>query len=69
MQKLTDLVLLIRRYGKWITRVYEMVYSNMTTMREELKQKDKLLNARKKRKTNQRIAVEGKFVFTTEEVL
>ena len=59
----------VRRYGERIARVYEIAHSNITTMRKELKQKDELLNARKRRKKGKRIAVEGKFVFTTEEVL
>ena len=46
-----------------------MAHNNITTMRKELKQKNDLFNARKKRKISKRIAVKGKFVFTTEEVL
>ena len=38
-------------------------------MCEELKQKDEIFNARKKCKKRKRIAVEGKFVFVTKEVL
>ena len=69
LQESADLPSPVRRYGERIIRAYEMAHSNITTMREELRQKDELLNARKKRKTGKRIAVEGKFVFTTEEVL
>ena len=69
LQKSTNLPSPVKRYGERIACAYEMAHSNITTMREKLKQKDDLLNARKKRKTSKRIAVKGKFVFTTEKVL
>ena len=46
-----------------------MTHDNITIMREKLKQKDKILNARKKHKKGKRIAVEGEFVFITKEML
>ena len=45
------------------------MHNNITTMHEELKQKNNLFNACKKCKINKRIVVKRKFVFTTEEVL
>ena len=58
-----------RRYGERMTQAYEMVHSELITMRKELRQQRELLNARKTRSRGKRIALEGRFVFTTEEVL
>ena len=38
-------------------------------MRKKLKQKNELFNTRKKRKKGKKIAIKGKFVFTTKEML
>ena len=37
--------------------IYEIMHNNITTIREKLKQKNNLFNARKKRKTNKKITV------------
>ena len=69
LQKSTDLLSPVKHYGERIIYTYEMAHNNITTMREELKQKDDLLNAHKKCKTGKRIVIKKKFVFTTEEIL
>ena len=69
LQKLTNLFSPVKHYGEWIACVYEITHNNITTMHKELKQKNNLFNARKKHKTNKKIAVKRKFVFTTEKVL
>ena len=69
LHEISEMPLLVRRYGEQIARAYKIVHSNITIMREEPKQKDELLNARKKRKKGKRIAVERKFVFITKEIL
>ena len=69
LQESTDLPSPARRYGERMTQAYEMAHSEMITMRKELKQQRELLEARKKRSKGKRIALQGKFVFTTEEVL
>ena len=48
---------------------YKITYSTVTTIRKKLKQKNELLNTRKKRKRGKRVAIKGKFVFITKEVL
>ena len=46
-----------------------MVHSEMITMCKELKQQKKFLETRKKCSKNKKIALQSKFVFTTEEML
>ena len=69
LQESTDLFSLVKCYGERIACAYETAHSDIIMMCKELKQQNELLNARKKWKTGKRIALEGKFVFTTEEVL
>ena len=69
LQKLTDLLSPARRYGERMTQAYEIVHSKMITMRKKLKQQRKLLETHKKHSKSKRIALQGKFVFTTEEML
>lgn len=69
LQEIPEVPSPVRRYGERLTRAYETTHSDMVTMRKELRQQRDLLNARKKHKTGKRIALEGRFVFTTEEVL
>ena len=69
MQESTDLPSPVKCYGEWIACVYETAHSDIITMCKEFKQQNELFNARKKRKMGKRIALEGKFVFTIEEVL
>ena len=57
LQELIDLLSPARRYGEWMTQAYEMVHSEMITMRKELKQQRELLEARKKRSKGKRIAL------------
>ena len=68
MQKSTNLLTPIKHYGEQITHIYKITHNNITIMRKKLKQKDEILNARKKHK-KKKIAVEKKFVFITKETL
>ena len=58
-----------RRYIERMTRAYEMTHNELATVRKQMAEQQKLLNTRKKRKRGERVAMKGKFVFTTEEVL
>ena len=69
LQESTDLFSPAKRYVEWMIQVYEMVHSEMITMRKELKQQKKFFEARKKHSKNKKIASQCKFVFMTEEVL
>jgi hypothetical protein len=58
-----------KRYAERMTRALETTQSELTTIRKELAEQTELLQARKKRKKGKRVALKGKFVFTTQEVL
>lgn len=58
-----------KRYAERMTRALETTQSELTTIRKELAEQRELLQARKKRKKGKRVALKGKFVFTTQEVL
>ena len=58
-----------RRYAKRMTQAYETTHSELIIARRQLSEQQKLLNNRKKHKRGKRVALKGKFVFTTEEVL
>ena len=58
-----------KRYAERMTRALETTQSELITIRKELTEQTELLQARKKRKKGKRVALKGKFVFTTQEVL
>ncbi|KXL42336.1 MAG: hypothetical protein FE78DRAFT_495858, partial [Acidomyces sp. 'richmondensis'] len=58
-----------KRYTKRITRALETAQSEVALLRKELADTKSLLQARKQRKKGKRIALKGKFVFSTQEVL
>ena len=58
-----------RRYTERMTRAYEMTHNELVTARKQIAEQEKLLNTRKKRKKGKRVALKGKFVFSTEEIL
>ena len=58
-----------KRYLQRMTRALEGIQSELVTLWKRVAKQDKLLHTRKVRKTGKRVALKGKFVFTTEEVL
>ena len=59
----------VKRYISRLTRAFEATCSKNTTFRKENAEQRELLQTRKKRKTGKRVALKGKFVFSTQEVL
>ena len=60
---------LIKRYAKRMTRAFEATQSELTTLRKRIAEQYELLHTRKARKRGKRVALKGRFVFSTEEVL
>ncbi|KYG41120.1 hypothetical protein M433DRAFT_159418, partial [Acidomyces richmondensis BFW] len=58
-----------KRYTKRITRTLKIAQSEVALLRKRLTNAESLLQARKQRKKGKRIALKGKFVFSTQEVL
>lgn len=58
-----------KRYAQRMTHALEVAQSELITLRKELAEQRKLLQARKVRKKGKRVALKGKFVFSTQEVL
>ena len=52
-----------------MTRAFEIANSEHVTLRKQVKEHAKLLSTRKTRTKGQRIALKGRFVFSTQEVL
>ena len=69
LQKSTDLFFPVKCYGEQMIQAYEMVHNEIITMHKKLKQQRKLFETCKKCSKNKRIALQNKFVFTTEEIL
>ena len=58
-----------KRFGERITRILEMTQSENAVLRRELAEARGLLRSRKNRRKGKRVALQGKFVFSTQEVL
>jgi hypothetical protein len=58
-----------KRYAERMTRALETTQSELITIRKELAEQRELLQSRKKHKKGKRVTTQGKFVFTTAEVL
>lgn len=58
-----------KRYAERMTRALEMTQSENVTLRKRIAGQDELLRTRKSRRTGKRVALKGKFVFSTDEVL
>jgi len=58
-----------KRYSQRMTQAVESLQSKVVTLEKRLAEQEELLGTRKTRKTGKRVALKGKFVFTTEEVL
>jgi hypothetical protein len=59
----------VKRYISRLTRAFEATCSKNTALRKENTEQRELLQTRKKRNTGKRVALKGKFVFSTQEVL
>ena len=59
----------VRRYTARLATMAESTYTELITARKELKSAKENLNTRKKPTKGKRVALEGKFVFSTQEVL
>lgn len=60
---------LVKRYLSRLTQAYEMTHSELTTIRKQVAAQSKLLYTRKKRTTGKRVALEGRFIFSKQEVV
>jgi len=58
-----------KRFSERMTRLFETTHSELSTLRKQVEQQQELLSARKNRTKGKRVALKGKFVFSTEEVL
>jgi hypothetical protein len=52
-----------------MTRAFEATQSELTTLRKRIAEQDELLRTRKAREKGKRVALKGRFMFSTEEVL
>jgi len=64
-----DLPSPVKRFTKQMSHTLETTQSENVTLRRQLKEAEALLSTRKVRKKGKRVAVQGKFVFSTQEVL
>ena len=69
MQKAGDLPSPVKRYAARLTQAFEATCSKNTTLRKENTEQRQLLKTRKHRVKGKRVALNGKFVFSTQEVL
>jgi hypothetical protein len=69
INKADSIPLPVKRYVARMTRAFEATQSELSTLRKEVAEQQKLLQVRKKRLTGKRISLKGKFVFSTQEVL
>ena len=58
-----------KRFSERMTRLFETTHSELSTLQKQVEQQQELLSARKNRTKGKRVALKGKFVFSTEEVL
>jgi hypothetical protein len=58
-----------KRFGERMTRILQTTQSENAMLRRELAEVHALLRSRKSHKKGKRVALQGKFVFSTQEVL
>ena len=58
-----------KRYVDRVTRMAETQNTELTILRQQLQEKDKLLQARKVRTRGKRVKLQGEFVYSTQKVL
>jgi hypothetical protein len=56
------------RYAARMSRAFELTHSDNVTLRKQLIEAEGLLNTRKVRKTGKRVALRGRFVFSTQKL-
>ena len=59
----------VKRYTERMTCAFETTHSENVTLRKQVKEQEELLSTRKARNKGKRIALKGRFVFSTQEVL
>ena len=64
-----DLPSSAKRFSEGLTRSFETTHAENTALRKQLEEAQQLLNAPEARMNDKRVALKGKFVFSTEEVL
>ena len=64
-----DLPMLAKRYISRLTQAFKATCTKNTTLRIENAKQRETLQSRKKQTTGKRVALQGKFVFSTQEVL
>ena len=64
----SDLSTPVKRYARRLASLTESTSTQLTTLKRTVEQQEQLLSTRKKRSKGKRVKVDGKFVFTTEEV-
>lgn len=69
IQASCDLPSPAKRYTERMSRAFESTHSENVTLRKELKEAEELVGTRKIRKKGKRVALKGRFVLSTEEVL
>lgn len=69
MQACAELPSPAKRFTERMTRAFEAASSENFTLRKQVKEQAELLHARKARKKGKRVALKGRFVFSTQEVL
>lgn len=69
VQKAENLPTSVKRYITRLTQAFEATCSKNATLRKENAEQRELLTRRKHRSTGKRVALNGRFVFSTQEVL
>ncbi|KAI7722002.1 hypothetical protein KC353_g885 [Hortaea werneckii] len=69
MQACAELPSPAKRFTERMTRAFEAANSENVTLRKQVKEQAELLHARKARKKGKSVALKGRFVFSTQEVL
>jgi len=69
IQACRDLSSPAKRFTERMTRALEVANSENITLRKQVKEQAELLHTRKARKKGKRVALKGRFVFSTQEVL
>jgi hypothetical protein len=59
----------VKRCTERTSRAFEVTHSENVTLRKQLKEAEALLSTRKIHKKDKRVALKGRFVFSTQEVL
>ena len=69
LEEVPSLFNLVRRYTAQSMIITESMHAELISARKKLNSAKEILNTQKKRTKGKRVALEGKFVFSTQEVL